>query len=190
MLRKAYDWVIKLSHGRFALPTMVGVAFAEASFFPLPPDIILAPMVLARRDRAWFYALLCTLGSVVGGMFGYAIGYFLQPVGLLILKLFGQSQGLAAYQAWFAQNGFLVILIKGLTPIPYKLVTIASGLAKFDLIQFVIASVITRGARFFIVAALLQHPAAKAFVDKHLTTIVVVAVALAIAAFVLVKLIH
>ena len=148
------------------------VAFAEASVFPVPPDALLAPMVLARREKAWLYALVCTLGSVAGALLGYAIGVFLKPLGLWLLALFGHGRGLDAYQAWFAHNGFWVILVKGLTPIPFKLVTIASGLAHFDLGLFVLAAAITRGGRFFLEAALLQHPGAQAFVDRHLLLIV------------------
>ncbi len=184
MLRRLYHRVIQLSQTRWALPALAIVAFAEASFFPVPPDALLAPMVLARRKRAWLYAFVCTLASVLGGCLGYAIGVFLEPVGLMLLKLFGHGQGMDAYRGWFAQNGFWVILIKGLTPIPYKLVTIASGMARFDLKLFLLASTLTRGGRFFLEAALLQHPHAKAFVDRHLLLIVGVALLALVAAVV------
>ncbi len=189
MLRALYDRTLSLASGPWALPTLAAVSFAESSFLPIPPDALLVPMVLARRDRAWLYALVCTVGSVLGGLLGYAIGFYLAPLGLTLLKLMGHSGGLASFQAWYARFGLWVILIKGLTPIPYKLVTIASGLAHFSLPVFVAASVATRGARFFIEAALLRHPAAKALVDRHLGLVVVLGVALVVVALVAVKLI-
>ncbi len=182
MLRRLYDRVIRLADTRWATPVLAAVAFAEASFFPLPPDALLAPMVLARRDKAWTYAAVCSLASVLGGLLGYAIGVFLEPVGLKLLALFGHGHGMEAYRGWFARNGFWIILVKGLTPIPYKLVTIASGIARYDLRLFLLASVLTRGGRFFLEAALLQHPAAKTFVDRHLLLLVGGALALLVLA--------
>ena len=146
-------------------------------------------MVLARRERAWLYALVCSLASVVGGLAGYAIGYFLAPFGLQLLTWMGHGGGLASFQSWYARYGVWVILIKGLTPIPYKLVTIASALAHFSLPMFAAASLLTRGARFFIEAALLQHPVARALVDRHLGWVVGAAVLLLVVALVAVKLI-
>ena len=189
MLRALYDRVLALAGTRWAVPALAAVSFAESSFLPIPPDALLIPMVLARRERAWLYALVCTLGSVLGGLFGYAIGFFLAPLGLKLLTLMGHSGGLASFQAWYARFGVWVILVKGLTPIPYKLVTIASGLAHFSLPVFVAASLATRGARFFLEAALLQHPAAKAVIDRHLMLIVVLAGVAVVLALVAVKLI-
>ena len=189
MLRGLYDRVLALASGPYALPALAAVSFAESSFLPIPPDALLAPMVLARREKAWLYALVCTLGSVLGGLFGYAIGFYLAPLGLKLLTLMGHSGGLASFQAWYARFGVWVILIKGLTPIPYKLVTIASGLAHFSLPVFMAASVATRGARFFLEAALLQHPAAQALIDRHFVLIGVLAVAAVAVALVAVKLI-
>jgi membrane protein YqaA with SNARE-associated domain len=170
MLRKLYDWVIDLAASRHAPKALVAVSFAESSFFPIPPDVMLAPMVLARPERAFVYAGLCTAASVVGGLFGYAIGVFLAPVGHQILALFGHPEGPAEFQAWFDQWGLWIILIKGLTPVPYKLVTITAGLARFDLFTFIWASVVTRGARFFLAAALLKYfgPHIRAEVERRL----------------------
>jgi membrane protein YqaA with SNARE-associated domain len=146
------------------------VSFAESSFFPIPPDVMLAPMVLARPERAFVYAGLCTAASVVGGLFGYAIGVFLAPVGHQILAVFGHPEGQAEFHSWFQQWGVWIILIKGLTPIPYKLVTITAGLARFDLFTFVWASIVTRGARFFLSAVLLKYfgPAIREQVERRL----------------------
>ena len=171
MLRKTYDWVMRQAASRHAPKTLFAVSFAESSFFPIPPDVMLAPMVVARPDRAYRLAALCTLGSVLGGIAGYAIGYFLTPVGHWLLALMGHADGDAAFHAWFEQWGLWVILIKGLTPIPYKLVTIASGLAHFSFFTFIWASVVTRGARFFLTATLLKYfgPKVQEEFEKRMT---------------------
>ena len=173
MLRKTYDWVMRQAGSRHAPTTLFAVSFAESSFFPIPPDVMLAPMVVARPDRAYVLAGICTLASVLGGILGYAIGYFLEPVGHWLLALMGHANGDAAFRAWFEQWGLMVILIKGLTPIPYKIVTIASGAAHFDLMTFGIASVVTRGARFFLVAGLLRMfgQPIRDFIEKRLTLV-------------------
>lgn len=189
MLRRLYQRMLALAGGRWALPALAAVAFAESAFLPVPPDVLLGPMVLARRERAWLYALVTTVGSVLGGLLGYAIGFYAAPLGVWLLKTMGHAGGMASFQAWYGRFGLWVILIKGLTPIPYKLVTIASGLARFNLAVFVAASVATRGARFFLEAALLQHPAAKALVDRHLGLVIVAGVALVVVALAAVKLI-
>jgi len=179
MLRKTYDWVMNLAGSRHAPAALAAVSFAESSVFPIPPDVMLAPMVLAKPQKAFVYAAICTAASVIGGCLGYAIGYFLEPVGIFLLRLIGHPEGQAAFQAWFAKWGLWVILIKGLTPIPYKLVTIAAGLAHFDLFTFIWASILTRGARFFMAATLLKYfgPAIREEVERRLalyTTIGVV----------------
>ena len=179
MLRNMYDWVMNLAGSRHAPVMLCGVSFAESSFFPIPPDVMLAPMVLARPEKAYLYATICTAASVLGGMFGYFIGYHLGPVGLWLLTLMGHADGQVAFEKWFADWGLWVILIKGLTPIPYKLVTIASGLAHFSFFTFIWASVVTRGARFFLAATLIKYfgPAVREEIEKRLalyTTIGVV----------------
>lgn len=170
MLRKIYDGVMKMAGSRHAPAGLFAVSFAESSFFPIPPDVMLGPMVLAKPQRAFVYAGLCTVASVLGGLAGYAIGFYLEPVGRLLLSLMGHPEGQKAFEAWFADWGLWVILIKGLTPIPYKLVTIASGLAHFDLFTFIWASVVTRGARFFLSATLLKYfgPAIREEVERRL----------------------
>ncbi len=174
MLRRLYDWVIRLAGSPQAIPAMGAVAFAESSFFPIPPDVMLIPMVLANRTKAFRIALVCTVCSVVGGLLGYAIGYSLfETVGAWLVKAYGLQDGLAKFRLGFAQYGTWIILIKGLTPIPYKLVTIASGAAHFDLFTFVWASIVTRGARFFIVATLLWRfgEPIRAFIEQRLTLV-------------------
>ena len=174
MLRRLYDWVIRLAGSPQAIPAMGVVAFAESSFFPIPPDVMLIPMVLANRTKAFRIALVCTVCSVVGGLLGYAIGYWLfATVGAWLVKVYGLQAGLDRFRTGFAEYGTWIILIKGLTPIPYKLVTIASGAAHFDLFTFVWASIVTRGARFFIVAALLWKfgEPIRAFIEQRLTLV-------------------
>lgn len=171
MLRRVYDWVIALSEKKTAPYALGAVSFAESSFFPIPPDVMLVPMCLAKPERAWFYALVTTLASVVGGLFGYAIGaLLLDTVGHWIINLYGYADKLDTFQSGFAKYGAWIILIKGFTPIPFKLVTIASGIANYNLFLFVILSLVTRGGRFFLVAALLRWKggAAREFIEKRL----------------------
>ena len=187
MLRALYDRVLALAASRQA-PLWLGlVSFAESSFFPVPPDALLIPMVLARPERAWRLALICTLASVAGGILGYYIGYGLYDVVAAPLIHFYHYE--AAAQSFidkFQQYGLWVILIKGLTPIPYKIVTIASGLARFDFVVFVAASVLTRGVRFFLVAFLLRRFGApvQAFVEQRLTLVTSVLAASIVLGFV------
>lgn len=189
MLRSAYDWLLRLAGGRYAAPGLFAVSFAESSFFPLPPDIMLAPMVLARPERAWFYAGLCTVASVLGGIAGYAIGYFLTDVGLALLRLLGHAEGLQTFRGWYDRWGVWVILAKGLTPIPYKLVTIASGLAAFNFPMFLAASAVTRGTRFFAVTWLVRRfgPAVQEQVEKRLYLATGILLALIVGALVAVR---
>ena len=174
MIRSLYDWVIRLARHRHAIPAMGAVSFMESSFFPIPPDVMLVPMVLANREKAFQIALVCTVCSVLGGLLGYAIGYyFFETIGEWVVRTYGLQSGLAAFRAGFDEYGTWIILIKGLTPIPYKLVTIASGLAQFNLGAFILASIVTRGARFFLVAALLRlfGTPVRDFIEKRLTLV-------------------
>ena len=171
MLRKTYDHVIALSARRTAPLWLFGIAFAEASFFPIPPDALMIPMALAQPRKAFWLAAITTLGSVMGGALGYAIGFLLlaklaQP----IIHFYHYEAAFAAFQAKFAQYGVWVILIKGLTPIPYKIVTIAAGAAAFNFPMFMFASVVTRGARFFLEAVLLRKfgEPARDFIETRL----------------------
>jgi membrane protein YqaA with SNARE-associated domain len=189
MLRKLYDAVLRLAGSRHAVPALAVISFAESSVFPIPPDVMLMPMVVARPERAFIYAGIATLGSVAGAFLGYAIGYFLTGFGESIFRLFGHAGDLAVYGRWFDQNGLYVILLKGLTPIPFKLVTIAAGFAKFNLAKFFIACAVTRGARFFIEAALIKKfgPAIMPVVEKRLTLFFVGFLVLLVGGFVALK---
>lgn len=172
IIRPLYDWCLKQAEGKHAEKVLFGVAFAESSFFPLPPDILLLPMSLTARERAYRYALICTIGSVLGGLLGYAIGaLFFATLGQWIVETYHLQTGFTRFQEEFAKYGVLIILAKGLTPIPFKLVTIASGVAGLNLPAFIMASIVTRGFRFVLVSFLAKRYGApiKNFVEKYLT---------------------
>jgi membrane protein YqaA with SNARE-associated domain len=174
MLRDVYHRTLILAGSPRAGWWLALVAFTEASCFPIPPDVLLIPMALARPQRAWRLALICTIASVVGGALGYYIGYAVfNQLARPVLEFYGYGGKFAAFQAMYAEWGLWVILIKGLTPIPYKIVTIASGAAKFDFWVFMAASLVTRGARFFIVATLLHFwgERVKDFIERRLTLV-------------------
>ncbi|QRG07426.1 DedA family protein [Xanthobacter dioxanivorans] len=171
MLRKLYDWIIAYSAKPSAPWALALVSFAESSVFPVPPDVLQVPMTLARPDKAWQYAFIATVASVLGGLVGYAIGALLyESVGKFLIDLYGYGSKVDQFREAYAHYGHWVILLKGLTPIPYKLVTITSGFAQYNLFWFVVLSIITRGARFFILAALLHYfgPSAREFIEKRL----------------------
>jgi membrane protein YqaA with SNARE-associated domain len=171
MLQRLYARTLAIANGRHALPALLAVAFAESSFFPIPPDILLIPMILARPRRAFLLAGLCTVMSVLGGFLGYAIGYFLfDAIGRPILEFYHAMGRYDALKAAFAQWGAWIIIIKGLTPIPYKLVTIASGVAQFPIIPFALASLVSRSLRFFLLAALLWRfgEPVREFIERRL----------------------
>jgi membrane protein YqaA with SNARE-associated domain len=158
MLKRIYDWCVAAADKPYALWILAAVAFAESSFFPVPPDIMLLPMSLARPKRAWLYASVCTAASVLGGVLGYAIGALLyDSVGHWLITLYGLGDKVEAFRTSYAEWGAWIILLKGLTPIPYKLVTITSGFAGYNIWLFVLFSIITRGGRFFIAAVLLNR---------------------------------
>ena len=163
MLRRLYDWCIAAADRPHATWLMGIVSFVESSFFPIPPDAMLIPMAIARPDKAWFYATVCTITSVAGGVLGYFIGAMLyDSVGLWLIQLYGYGNKVEAFREAYAQWGGWIILLKGLTPIPYKIVTIASGFAAYPVIPFVLLSIVARGMRFFLAAFLLNRYGAQA----------------------------
>ena len=158
MFKRLYDYLIELAQSPRAPYALAALAFAESSVFPVPPDVILAPLSLAEPKKAWRFAAIATAASVLGGMLGYAIGALLyDTVGQWLIHLYGYADKAAALKETYARWGALVILVKGLTPIPFKLVTIVSGLLGYNFPLFVLLSVITRGGRFFLLAAALNH---------------------------------
>ncbi|HEX4160519.1 MAG TPA: YqaA family protein [Rhizomicrobium sp.] len=186
VLRSLYRWIIGHASGPYAWWALAAVAFAESSFFPLPPDVMLVPMVLADRRRAFLLAGWCTLFSVIGGLLGYAIGALLyDSVGHWLIHAYGYGASLDAFRAAYAKWGALIILIKGLTPIPYKLVTIASGFAGYNLGLFILLSIITRGARFSLEAGLLYifGEPVRNFIEKRLEIVFVAFLVVLVAGF-------
>jgi membrane protein YqaA with SNARE-associated domain len=171
MLRRIYDWCIAAAYKPYATWLMGAVSFIESSFFPIPPDVMLIPMSLARPERAWFYAALCTVTSVAGGLLGYAIGALLyDSVGQWLMTLYHLDGKIEAFRKGYDEWGSMIILLKGLTPIPYKLVTITSGFAGYNLSLFIVLSLIARGGRFFLTAFLLNRygAAARETIEKRL----------------------
>lgn len=157
-MKKLYDWTMSLASSRHAPLALGAIAFAESSFFPVPPDVILVPMTLAEPKKAWYFAALCTIASVAGGALGYAFGaLFYDTIGQWLINLYGYAEKMDALREFYAQWGAIFILVKGVTPIPYKLVTIVSGLLGYNFPLFIVLSMITRGARFFLLAAAINH---------------------------------
>lgn len=186
MLKRAYDRMMGLAGHRHALWWLALVSFVESSVFPIPPDVMLIPMVLAERRKAWLFAGVATLSSVVGGWLGYAIGHFLfEAVGRPIIDFYHLSAGFAAFQAKFNQWGGWIVLIKGMTPIPYKLITIASGVTGLDPLVFTLASIASRAMRFFLVAGLLYFfgEPIRVFIERRLTLVTTAFVVLLVGGF-------
>ncbi len=189
MMRGLYDWAIRMVENPYALPILLVVSFVESSFFPIPPDILLIPLVLIRRNEAFKIALYCTISSVLGGYFGYSIGYFAYDVIEPHL-----SAGFIDKVDWFASRyneyGAWIVFGAGVTPFPYKIITIASGVTHLDLFVFTIASFLARGLRFFFIAWLLWKFGApmKTFIEKNLGWLSVIFFVLLIGCFFLIKL--
>lgn len=190
MIRRLYAWGMERAESPHALLALVAVSFAESSFFPLPPDTLLVPMVLAQRQRALVLAAWCTVASVAGGVLGYAIGSLLyESLGKWIINLYGYGDGVKSFRQTYAAWGAWIILLKGMTPIPYKLVTIASGFSGYNFGLFVLLSIITRGIRFCLVAGVLARygEPIRDFLERRLEVVALGMVAIVIAGFVIVK---
>ena len=190
MLRRLYDRTLDLAGHRHALLALALVAFVESSVFPIPPDVLIIPMVLAAREKAWKIAFVCTAASVLGGIFGYAIGALLfDQVGSPVLNFYGYAERFDEFSAYYNDWGAWAVFIAGLTPFPYKVITILSGVTGLDLLVFTIASILARGMRFFIVAGLLWYfgEPIRAFIEKRLGILFVIFVILLAGGFVLVK---
>ncbi len=171
MIRKLYEWLMDLAAHRHAGWALAIIAFLESSIFPLPPDALLIPMGLANRARVFRYALICTVASVLGGMVGYLIGWlFFDTIGKTLLDFYGMNEKFSTFVSWYHEYGASIVLFAGITPFPYKVITIASGVAGLDLAVFTIASIVARGLRFYLVAALLFWfgPAARRILEKYL----------------------
>jgi membrane protein YqaA with SNARE-associated domain len=190
MIRALYDWTIRLAEHPRALWALAFVAFLESSMFPIPPDILMIPMILAAPRRAFVIAGVATVSSVLGGMFGYWIGAVLyESVGLPVLEFYGKTQNFEAFGETYNEYGAWAVLIAGVTPFPYKVITILSGSTGLDLWVFTIASVLARGLRFFIVASLLWKFGApiRDFIERRLGLMFTLFVVLLVGGFALLK---
>ena len=187
MIKRIYDWCIAAADKPYALWILAAVSFAESSFFPVPPDVMLVPMSLAQPKRAWLFAGVCTVASVLGGILGYAIGALLyDSVGHWLIDFYHLGNGVEAFRESYAKWGALIILIKGVTPIPYKLVTITSGFAGYSFWLFILFSIITRGCRFYIEAIVLNRWGdwIREKVERHLALWVILFLAVLVLGFV------
>jgi len=174
MLQRAYTWILSFANHPYAIWILATVSFAESSFFPIPPDPLYIAMLLARREKTWQLAIICTLSSVIGGWLGYGIGYGLyETLGEFILQSYGLQAAFDRFQDSFNEWGFWIVALKGLTPIPYKVVTIACGVTGLDFTTFTFASLIARGFRFFTLALLFWYcgPTMKDYIEKNLTLV-------------------
>jgi membrane protein YqaA with SNARE-associated domain len=190
LLHNLYDWVLHWAETPYGVPALFVLAFAESSFFPLPPDILLIALAISIPTRAFRYALVCTLGSVIGGTFGYLIGWqFYEVAGEPIVHFYHGEELFADIQQKYLEYGFWFVFTAGFTPIPYKIFTIASGVFTFNFWKFIIASSISRSARFFLVAALiwLFGPKIKPFIDKYFNVVVILFTILLIGGFMVIK---
>ena len=189
-LKALYLWTLRQAASPYALWILALVAFVESSFFPIPPDILLIPMVIAMRDRAWLIAGICMVASVAGGMAGYGIGFFLyESVGQAILEFYGKLEKFESFQALYNEWGAWIVMMGGLTPFPYKVITIASGVTGLNIVTFTIFSIIARGMRFFLIAWLLWKFGApiKTFIEKYLGLLTILFFVLLIGGFALLK---
>ncbi len=177
MLKPLYNRILKLSARKDAVWWMSAVSFAESSFFPLPPDIMLVPMCLAEPKKLWRYTNICALASLIGGLFGYAVGFYLfESVGRLIIDVYNAQESFQRFQDMFAEFGPWFLILKGITPIPYKLLTITAGFAHLDLTVFILCSIVARFSRFYMIAILLHFygPQVRDIIEKRLMLVTTV----------------
>ncbi|HYH38078.1 MAG TPA: YqaA family protein [Azospirillum sp.] len=191
MLKRLYDWTMEKAASRNSRTWLAAVSFAESSFFPIPPDLLMVPMVLADRRNAWRIAALATVASVVGGIAGYMIGYFLyETIGRWVIDVYHLTDRFEALRQTFRDYGAEILIIKGMTPIPYKLLTITAGVAELNIWVFIGASIISRSMRFFLVAGLLYFfgTPIRDFIEKRLTLVTSVFAVALVGGFLVVKL--
>lgn len=190
MIRRLYDWTMGLAGHKRATWALGGISFAESSFFPIPPDVVLIPMILAKRRMAFVYALLATITSVFGGIAGYLIGMFLfEALGQPLLEIYGAAEKFADFSDGYNEQGAWIVFFFGVTPFPYKVITIASGATALNIWTFIAASVAARGLRFFIVATLLYMfgEPIRTFIEKYLGILTIIFMVCLIGGFVAVR---
>ncbi len=190
LLRKTYDWILRWSATKYAVPALFILAFAESSFFPIPPDVLLIAMAVAVPLKAFRFAAVCSIGSVLGGMFGYLLGWqFMDLVGSRIVEFYHFQEQWDKIGGWYEEYNAWAVGVAGFTPLPYKVFTLAAGAFEINFPIFVLASFVSRSARFFIVAGLIYKYGApiKGFIEKYFNILSIVFVVLLVAGFVLVK---
>ncbi len=189
-MKALYDWATRMTHSSYAIPVLIAVSFTESSFFPIPPDILLIPLILIRRTEAFKIALYCTIASVIGGYFGYFIGAVLyDTIGIWLLEKYHYVEQFTRFCQYYNEYGAWIVFGAGITPFPYKIVTIASGVTQLNLITFTLASIIARGMRFFLIAWLLYKygKPMKDFIEKNLGWLSIVFLILLVGSFYLIK---
>lgn len=190
MVRRLYDWVLHWAETPYSTWALFLLSFAEASFFPIPPDVLLIALAVAKPAKAFKYALVCSVGSLLGGCLGYAIGYgFMTGVGQKIVDLYGFADKVAYIESLYRKYDAWAVGIAGFTPIPYKVFTIAAGMFKIDFGVFALASLVSRSARFFLVGGLIYifGPAIQAFIDRYFNLLAIIFTVLLVLGFALIK---
>ena len=193
--RRLYDWTLNLAHTKHATWSLAAISFAESSFFPIPPDALLAPLCMGNRSKAWWFGFVCTFASVAGAVLGYFIGWgfweAFEGFAYAYIPGFSEEKFLKV-EAWYAEHGAWILFVAAFTPIPFKIFTVAGGALAQPLLPFLIAATIGRGARFFLVAGLFRWagPKAQPFIDKWFNLLCVLAVLLLVGGFAALKLLH
>ena len=191
LLRSLYNWTLKKAEHKYSSWILSIVSFSESSFFPIPPDVLLIPMIIAKRTKAWTYALICTLSSVIGGVAGYAIGFFLfNSIGILIVEFYHLSNSFSSFENYYKEYGILIVLGAGFTPFPFKFITIASGVFSLNIFLFILTAFVARGLRFYLLACLLFifGEKIKILIDKYFNILAVLFFILLLGSFMLIKL--
>src|SRR6056300_578037 len=192
LLKSLYTWTLNEAEHKYSSWILSIVSFAESSFFPIPPDILLIPMIIAKRVKAWTYAFICTLSSVLGGVVGYAIGYFFyNSIGVLIVDTYHLSNSFSVFENYYNEYGMLIVLGAGFTPFPFKFITIASGVFNLNIFLFIITAIIARGLRFYLLAGLLFifGEKIKILIDKYFNLLAILFFILLVGSVLLIKLI-
>jgi len=190
LLRSLYNWTLAKAEHKYSAWILSLVSFAESSFFPIPPDILLIPMIIAKRMKAWTYAFICTFSSVLGGLVGYSIGYFFyNSIGILIIEFYHLSNSFNAFESYYNQYGILIVLGAGFTPFPFKFITIASGVFSLNIFLFIITAIVARGLRFYLLTGLLFifGEKIKILIDRYFNILAILFFILLIGSVLLIK---
>ena len=191
LLKSLYNWTLKKAEHKYSSWILSIVSFSESSFFPIPPDVLLIPMIIAKRTKAWAYALICTLSSVIGGVAGYAIGFFLfNSIGILIVEFYHLSNSFNTFENYYKEYGILIVLGAGFTPFPFKFITIASGVFSLNIFLFILTAFVARGLRFYLLTSLLFifGEKIKILIDKYFNILAGLFFILLLGSFMVIKL--